>query len=246
MDVFLEKTIQALNVNPDDKRLSGGFCFDCDDNKEDCILVMGINPAGDSIDALREKNNQSRTYFFSLKNSGKFEYCSNVYFNPIYEFANRITSDNSKWPWCSKSRSEILEEIHRYNDLLPYEKDILEQFDASCHRKITIYIADMFYYHETSQSNLPLRKKFPYSKYCIDMMKEHINFLKAHNKSIKFVYVNNAKVSKWMCGTQVLTSQEINGTKIFYGGMLSGQRAMDVFSRERLEREIKDYLTKTK
>ena len=53
---FIVKTTEALGVEKDNKRLSAGFALD-DNRVEDCVLIMGINPAGDESDAetLRKK-----------------------------------------------------------------------------------------------------------------------------------------------------------------------------------------------
>ena len=60
---------------------------------------------------------------------------------------------------------------------------------------------------------------------------------------IKFIYINNSKVSKWLCGDIIKSStvwNDTNRTKIFFNRMLSG--GCDFFSIKRLENEIKDYL----
>lgn len=74
------------------------------------------------------------------------------------------------------------------------------------------------------------------------MLQLHIKTLKDANKKIKFIYINSAKVSHWLCGDMKKTFDEIDNVKVFYGSMLSGQRSMDVFSRLRLINEIKENL----
>ena len=61
---FKKKTAEALGVNSNCKALSNGFDF-CPYDKQpgECVLVMGLNPAGDSSEALREKTNNERTIF---------------------------------------------------------------------------------------------------------------------------------------------------------------------------------------
>ena len=42
---------------------------------------------------------------------------------------------------------------------------------------------------------------------------------------IKFIYVNNSKVSKWLSGDTIESStvwDDTNGTKVFFNRMLSG------------------------
>lgn len=60
---------------------------------------------------------------------------------------------------------------------------------------------------------------------------------------IKFIYVNNSKVSKWLSGDTIESStvwDDTNGTKVFFNRMLSGD--CDFLKIKRLENETKDYL----
>ena len=71
------------------------------------------------------------------------------------------------------------------------------------------------------------------------MLHLHLEQLKNMNKEILFVYINNAKVSAWLSkGDTYKTYDEIDGVKIFYGSMLSGQGCIDSFSKRRLINEI--------
>lgn len=84
------------------------------------------------------------------------------------------------------------------------------------------------------------------------MVNCHIDVILENKKTLKFIYVNNAKASKDIA--KALTGKEnVNDSyikyeyknekiKIFLGGMLSGQHAMDIYSRNRLENEIKKYM----
>ena len=104
----------------------------------------------------------------------------------------------------------------------------------------------MFYYHETNSKNIPRKKKYELINdgynYYLKMLKLHIEKLKECNKKIKFVYINNAEVSNLLCGNDSKTNDCIDDVKVFYGGMLSGGRCMDNFSKRRLMSEIKEYL----
>lgn len=59
---------------------------------------------------------------------------------------------------------------------------------------------------------------------------------------IKFIYINNSKVAKWLCGKKIKSSIILDGNKVFFNRMLSG--GCDDFSKKRLENEIKEYLSK--
>ena len=242
---FLEKTLEGLNIRPDDGRLSSGFDFDDRNNKEeDCVLIIGLNPAGGENDARREKNG-SKPYFYSFKENTKgiSDYAFNQYFRPIYDFVNRITKNDAKWQWCSKEREVIVEQIKK-NEVLTQNKEvILKQYDEDHGKSCVIYVGEMFYYHETSSKKLPYiydPRGSGYHDYSEAMLKLHIHVLKEHKKNIRFIYVNNAQASGWLCPDK--THITIEGIDVFLGGMLSGQGRMDRFSKERLIKEVSEVL----
>ena len=248
LNLFQEKTLEALNIHPDDERLSSGFDIDCQDDKEqDCALIMGINPAGKENDARREKNGL-KPYFYSLigKTNGNMKgYLSNTYFRPICNLVNAATGDGAKWQWCSKEEREIIEQINENEDLFRNKKTVIKQYEKDHGKPWVIYVGDMFYYHETSSKKLLDKlKDIDCHTYSEEMLKLHIDALKRHNKNIRFVYINNAKVSQWLKedGESAPTHIVVDGVVVFLGAMLSGKRAMDVFSRERLIKEISKYL----
>ena len=63
------------------------------------------------------------------------------------------------------------------------------------------------------------------------------------NYGIKFIYINNSQVSKWLCGDFLKTIDNFENIPVFYGGMISGGK-MDAFSKKRLVNEIRSYLKK--
>ena len=75
------------------------------------------------------------------------------------------------------------------------------------------------------------------------MLKLHIDFLTGSDKTIKFIYINNSQVSKWLCGDFLKTIDNFENIPVFYGGMISGGK-MDAFSKKRLVNEIRSYLKK--
>lgn len=251
---FIHLTLKGLQEQLD-RQLLAPRAFgigEIDDRAEDCILIMGLNPAGGRVDAEREKD-LSRTYFYCLYGNStlKTEWLYNKYYRPILNFANECLQDYdaspdteaAKWPWCNKAWDALSEEIRTHPDLQPASE--IEDF-YRCHQRsrYTIYIGDMFYYHVTNSKILPLisgEQGFSYRKYCSDMLALHIEKLERHNKRVKFVYINNAQVSHWLSDDAIKTFDSIPGTsiKVFYGGMLSGMRSLDAFSRERLVKEIR-------
>lgn len=239
---FIDKTKVGLDLDEDDPRLGvRGFEFDNSTSEKDCVLVIGLNPAGNDEDANNEKNN--RTYLYSLKNSIKSNYVYNKYYKPIYDLMNDIFDNKAKWHWCNKSWDILSKEIEHSED-----KDFLdmihEEYLNHQNSKVTIYIGDMFYYHQTSSKKLPLIKSESYLGYCKEMLELHIESLIGTGKNIKFVYINNSQVSQWLCASDIKTSDPGDrDIPVFFGGMVSGGR-MDLFSKKRLVHEIKNYLNK--
>lgn len=235
---FIKKTKEALAISEHDPRLGvRGFEFDNSTSEKDCVLVIGLNPAGDKDDANNETTN--RTYLYSLKKSIKSKYAYNKYYKPIYELMNDIFDNDAKWHWCNKSWNILSKEIEHSKD----KNVIHEEYLNHQNRKVSIYIGDMFYYHETSSKKLPLKKSISYPQYCKEMLELHIDALLKSGKNIKFVYINNSQVSQWLCDGYIKTFTVFGDRKIpvFFGGMLSGGR-MDLFSKKRLVHEIKNYL----
>lgn len=67
---FIKKTKEALAISEHDPRLGvRGFEFDNSTSEKDCVLVIGLNLAGDEEDAKNEED--IRTYLYSLKKSIK-------------------------------------------------------------------------------------------------------------------------------------------------------------------------------
>lgn len=237
---FIEKTKKSLAIPEHDSKLGvRGFEFDNSTSEKDCVLVIGLNPAGDKEDAKNEED--IRTYLYSLKESIKSKYVYNKYYKPIYELINDIFDDDAKWHWCNKSWDILSKEIEHSEDKNVIHKEYLNHQN----RKVSIYIGDMFYYHETSSKKLPLKKSISYNQYCKEMLDLHIESLIEAGKSIKFVYINNSQVSQWLCDGDIKTFTVFGDRKIpvFFGGMLSGGR-MDLFSKKRLVHEIKNSLNK--
>lgn len=259
-NIFLEKTVSALESdNMKNSRLGvRGFEIYTSKRSRKCVLVIGLNPAGGDAEAEAEKE-KNRTYLYSInanisKNHSPYIY--NPYYKPIYSLINNtlqneIDENNAKWHWCNKEREKLVEEFEFLLENLKNEKEvsglkedidkIMNEFSNNQNCEYSIYIGDMFYYHETKSDQLPLRNDISYEKYCREMLDMHINALKEKELEIEYIYINNAMVSKWLSSNENITSETISGIKVFYGSILSGGR-MDVFSRQRLVREIRSYL----
>lgn len=243
MNQFVEKTIRALGVDENDKRLSAGFEFD-NDNHEDCVLILGLNPAGNENNAAEARTKRDKPYLFST-NSGKYSnYAYNSYFGQIYEFVNDVLKEGAKWSWCTQSREQIKE-------LFEGDETILNEYDANKNKRYVIHVGDIFYYHQTNSKDVINKFKNKvgegnFHSIAREILETHIQYFKDHNKTIKFVYINNATVSNWLTNWQSMTYELVNGVPVFYGGMLSGQRIMDNFSKARLKEQIRDYFNNIK
>ena len=68
---FVLITRNAINDNFDVKRLSSGFDLSDNDIGGDCILFIGLNPAGSVEDAERESSNLIHFYLYSVESKKK-------------------------------------------------------------------------------------------------------------------------------------------------------------------------------
>ena len=178
--IFLEKTLEALDINEKSDRLGfRGFEYDTSKTEESCVLVLGLNPAGDNTAA--EKEEKDRTYLYSLKNNINSSYVYNKYYRPIYDLMNEVFDDNVKWHWCNKNWSSLEKEIEKSEDNI-YLETIKKEYHDLADKTITIYVGDMFYFHETNSKDLPIKNGYDVSKYCKEMLELHVKVLKNANK----------------------------------------------------------------
>ena len=94
---FVEQTLKVLDISEDNPRLSvRGFEFELPESNKECILVIGLNPAGNENTAQYEK--EARTYLYSLDTKVKdTPYVYNNYYKPIYNLINEIYENDAKW-----------------------------------------------------------------------------------------------------------------------------------------------------
>lgn len=237
-NIFIKKTLEALDINKKNNRLGfRGFEYDKSKTEESCVLVLGLNPAGDSTDAKNEE--EDRTYLYSLRENIKSPYVYNKYYRPIYDLMNEVFDDNVKWHWCNKDWSTLANEIKNSGDNI-YLENIEKEYRDHADKAVTIYVGDMFYFHETNSKELPIKNGYDVSTYCKEMLGLHVNALKNDKKSIKMIYINNSQVSQWLCGDSIKTVDYFCDIPVFFGRMLSG--GIDPFSQQRLVNEIRSHL----
>lgn len=230
MNQFQELTIKGLSEGLEtkfdfSKYKSNGFNISDDDlNKEECVLVIGLNPAGDEGDAERESTNKLYLYSYDkdlkFKSKNKRQYSNNTYFRPIMDLVNSTTSGGAKWVW-SKGTIEEIESMISQSNLEEDRESILEQYRRDQTRKVTIYCGDMFYVHKTDSRIFKFKKRWDAARYCRKMLDLHIQELKRHNKIIKYVYINNGFVSSILKQDDKPYIRLDDGTYVFLGMMLS-------------------------
>lgn len=239
---FIEQTKTAIKDDSLNKRLGGIHGEYIKGNDKKGILIMGLNPAGDENTVITESRNS--IYLNYIKDISLPGFTNYTYFKPIYDFANKLTNSNAKWDWCNISENKIKETISNDDKLKEHEKAILDFYNKEKGKHYTIYCGEMFYIHMTNQNELLTHINFDpaYIKFMLNL---HLNDLKDKGVEIKVIYINNALLSHKIEEAlgkkdETIIEYKYNDTtyKIALGSMLSGQRAMDIYSRQRLIKDI--------
>lgn len=248
--MFIEKTKSVLMENKynENSLSSNGFRVINSEKPQNCILVFGINPAGDEKDAKAEKG---ATYLYSLGDKEIQDRTYNKFYKPIFELISNSTDDNVKWDWCNLSKDDITTMINKDNSLNDCKEEIFSHYSHFKNKKYTLCIGEFFYYHETKQAEFLKRvKKGDIKNYFQSMLNMHIEALISAGHQIKAILILNATAGKLLCEAigqekyPSLVDYEYRGKKyrIFFSSMLSGQRAIDVFSKDRLSSDLKKHL----
>ena len=249
MSSFIDETKNVLLPGFDCNRLSSSN-FKCieSDTPQKCILVLGMNPAGNAKVA---KEDEKALYLYCLPEYSIDGRTYSKYYKPIFEVFDRATNNNAKWGWCSYPRDRFEELIEDDNKLKPHKQALMKQYGNLKDKEYSIYIGELFYYHMTSQTEL--LKLIDSSKRTVHvqkMLQWHIDAINETNNSVSLIYINNTTASRMIClaldieGYPTFYDYEYNGKiyRILFGSMLSGKSPMDVFSRGRLISEIQQYL----
>lgn len=239
MNKFVRYTIDKLAVDENDKKLSSGFKIN-NKKEEDVILIFGINPAG--YEEAAQYNKENNLYLGYAGGSNLASLVNNNYYSGIYKFTSIITNNSVKLEWCNQDFRQLEPKM---SNLTPRQLKAVKKFyDEHKDNRYTIYLGDLFYYHTTKFKEFkrlikPMTSAEKYD-YAMKMLKLHIEELKKHNKNIKFIYINNAEATAYFQNNKVKTFEYVDGIPVFYGGMLTGQHAMDKTSTLRLVNEIKN------
>ncbi len=228
---FIKKAVPEKEfVRLDPLLASKGFRIDINDtNKEDCVLIIGLNPAGNNRDAELENEDAVYFYCFDKDENGYFiktgDYVNNKFYPPIKLLVEK-TVGSAKWPWCKKSWEEIVTKIKKDPQISMFENQIYEQYRKEICKQSTIYCGDLFYIHKTDSVSLEpiIRNIKNIKEYCKKMIDLHVSELRKHNKNIKYVYINYGRASKWFGKTTESFIKLEDGTPIIFGVMINRKR----------------------
>lgn len=129
--------------------------------------------------------------------------------------------------------------------------EIRKFYESKKENTYTIYIGDMFYYHETDSKKLmnSIKPDIDLQKYYEEMINLHIKELERKNKKVSLIYINNQHVSNILKKETNKFSSELKYTDQFdnnkyipivYGRILSNGCPRVV--KDELSKHIKGYL----
>lgn len=248
-NILINKTREVLVSGYDPNRLCANE-LSCIESEvpQNCILVFGINPAGDENDAKKEAN---ELYLYYLPETNIDDRTYSKFYKPIFETISTATNGNAKWGWCNYSRDQLNDIIEADDKLKPYSEAVKSHYNAYCNKKYSIYIGEFFYYHMTSQAQfLNLVDISNINTYFVEMLNLHIDEIIDRKNTISCIFINNATASRYL--SDALNNSDYRSSidykykghtyRIIFGSMLSGRRSMDVFSKDRLINEMREYV----
>ena len=247
---FISKTEEILMPGSNQKCLCSDefYCVETK-SKQKCILYFGMNPSGDESSVIAEKN---AVYLYYLPNISIKNRTFPRYYKPIFNTISKITNDNAKWGWCNYDSNYIESMISNDKQLTPYADSIKSFYSEYKEKEYSVYIGEFFYYHEKSQSKfLKYVNMTKINKYIIEMLEMHIDRIVNLDNTLSAIIINNTTASKLLCDAFNIDYNHSfydykyhdHTYRVFFGSMLSGLRAMDDFSKHRLIKDIKDFLS---
>ena len=202
---------------------------------KDTILFIGMNPAGDEIDAERDRVTDGLflNYYPEFerlsedfkKPSDKRSFVYSDYNKPILDFfVNDIGlgKDNLAWEWCNYSFDDLCAVINKYTSLNCDDTNILKECHAKYSKaKYQILVRDLVYYHQTNGFK-ELIKPITDSKTIVkDIIDSYIADLNPHIKRLRMIYVSTATVCNYVYDALSVPSKksdldDIGGIKYTY------------------------------
>jgi hypothetical protein len=219
-----ENNVLVLGLNPSE----GGNKRAGNDNKYNIFNYLPIRKknAEESIDVIKEV--QDLTY--------------SKYFRPYVEYFTNLKAPYYPLWYNEKYLNTILNDTKHSKVLTPKIKSHMKTYCDDDNKSYIIF-ADLIQYAKTDSK--PIIESLNDTKRA-EAVKEYIIELLDYLKP-KLVLSANAAVSHFLLKhlggiDDNFTHIKSNGTTIFLASMLTGQRAMDVFSRNRLFKEMTDFL----
>jgi hypothetical protein len=215
------------------------------------ILVLGLNPSGEDDPLLGRSVPNLFSYIpqnpsITKESSGNEQkdlqkFCYSPYFKTFIE-CFQLLNPNYNPLWYNRV---ILNNIYQSNSE-HLTKELIEYLTNYSTQDYGNYVvfADMIQYSKTNSKSIVEHLDKPNVKIMINSYIELMfNFIQP-----KLVLSANASVSHYLVNNfnegKLNTHFSMFNTEVFLGSMLTGQRAMDVFSRQRLFKEIQDFLNK--
>jgi hypothetical protein len=211
------------------------------------ILVLGLNPSGE--DDLKIGRTSTNLFAYIPSNPTLVEtplinqyielqkFCYTPYFKTFIETFQQFKPPYNPVWYNHQVLKGIFEDYDKH--LSP---ELLNYFNGFPDNGNYIVFADLIQYSRTNSKDITVHLS---DISVITLIKDYINLLFDFIKP-KLVLVANASVSHFLINNfndgTLVTHFKLNETTVFLGSMLTGQRAMDIYSRERLMNEIKNHL----
>lgn len=224
---------------------------------EETILVFGLNPSSSDIDNIgitkpcflnyisddEYENYDDKERIKSLINSRGYTY--NSYFKKPFEIFLQLK--NGYVPaW--KNNNFLNYKKTQYN--IPEEDEVFKflMSRGSVSKKYILF-TDLLQYRETTAKQVEhiISTNEEIKSDVLELLECQLLFLKT-----KYVLVNNAFASHLIhsyikeklkdSSQNIYSTLEYKGIRFFFSSMITGVRAMDLFSFERLKNEIKSYI----
>lgn len=213
-------TYLFLNINPSISNKSDNFFLN--DESQEHILNSG-DQKQEELKLSKKDNYKQITYPF---------------YNKLYNLINEI--DNEAISFWNEKKT-----LQKYRTFWASKKEELEIYNKvkDLEPKTGKYIlyAELFYYRHSNQKEIVnlIEKEKELKEKIIKFLESQINYYKPKNIIITNAWVSNFFLNN-ICENKELTSfKKYKNINIFFGSMLTGQRAMDLFSKKRLQNEIK-------
>jgi len=211
------------------------------------VLILGLNPSSSDIEKQGVANDCFIHYFpdywttadkkWIIKNFARKGYSYNNYFKKPYEL---FLPFNYLPIWTNKDYLNL----KKYK-LTSEEYNLLNSIQDT--GKYCIF-SDLLHYKETTAKNIEkiINASDELENMILDLFALQIQFFKSN-----IVFINNAFASRLLTRfithrlgleSKIYTNIEFEGATVVFSAILTGARAMDNYSHERLKYELKELI----